>query len=97
MTHTETTCAGEGGYDDLHEGTQIEVTDEANVTLGIGSFDQGTFAEMIGCTWRYEVSGLPKAKFYKIALSGGRRGTLTYSFEEMEKRGWSVDLQVGMK
>lgn len=85
-------CSGDGGYGDVEAGLKVDVRDESQTLLGTGNLTSGV--EMSdGCTFRFVVNEVPKAKFYTIEV--GRRGDLSYSHDEMEARGWSVSFTLG--
>jgi hypothetical protein len=85
-------CTGEGGYSDIGAGTQIVVKDGSGEILGTGSLDAGKEA-FPSCVFTFTVSELPRSDFYSV--ESGRRGSLSYSFEEMEDQSWIVFLSLG--
>jgi len=85
-------CSGEGGYDDIHNGTQVVLEDESGKTLATGSFGPGTF-EGEACVFTFSFQDVPKAAYYRV--HSGSRGVLQYSYQEMVNANWSVHLSLG--
>ncbi len=88
---SDTNCFGDGGYDDIRSGVSVTVRDGAGAVLGTGRLGDGV--KDLWCTFNFTVADLPKVDFYSVEV--GRRGELTYSFDEMETSGWKVDLSIG--
>jgi hypothetical protein len=88
-------CTGTSGYNDVREGAQVLVVDEANKTIATASLSAGSFQPQRGalCTFTFSVPNVPRASFYQVKVN--QRGGPTYSFAEMETRGWRVDLTLG--
>jgi hypothetical protein len=85
-------CEGADGYDDVQSGLQVTVSNEAGTVIGTGSLDTSEVTDE-GCRFNFRVDNVPVAKFYKIAV--GRRGELSYSYEDMKANSWSVSLTLG--
>lgn len=88
-------CAGTGGYDDIRPGVRVVVRDGDGSTLATGQLEYDAEADEATedeCPLVFEVD-VPRSEFYAIEV--GRRGELTYSFEEMETQGWRVDATLG--
>jgi hypothetical protein len=81
-----------GGYDDIHTGTQVTVTDEAGTLIGTSQLTGGKLS-LSGCRFTYRIIDLPEARFYKIEVS--HRGGLTHSFAEMTSQDWRVASKLG--
>ena len=89
-------CRGEGGYDDIQEGTQVTVRDETDAIIGTGRLSQGklTASGFFGkCRFEFTIRDVPEAGFYTIEVS--RRGGLTYSAEELDGLSWMVAFTLG--
>ena len=56
--------------------------------LGIGKIISDNY-----CQFSIEVNGIRKADFYTIQI--GRRGDLTYSYQEMEDKNWELNVSLG--
>lgn len=93
------TCEGTGGYSDISEATQVTITDGAGKLLAVTSLSEGKpsgsklegFVE--GCTFSWSAPDIPKADFYNIEV--GRRGKLTYSYQQMEDVFWISATSLG--
>lgn len=99
-------CQGSGGYSDLRPGTTVVVKDGSGTTLATGNVLGGQVDEdrskkmpmpalenpwtRIVCVLSFAVPGIPEADFYEVEV--GRRGGLTYSFDEIEAQDWKVEL-----
>jgi hypothetical protein len=86
-------CTGVGGFSDIQAGMPVIVQDEKNTILSTGTTETGYHPrerELSGriCIFKFTVKNIPVAKFYSIEV--GRRGKLTYSFDEMVKKKWDV-------
>lgn len=88
MTDTRTakaSCIGQGGYSDIHNGTQVVVTDADGRTLALGRL---TGAEVGGgldvCAYTIRIGDVPGGHdFYGIEVS--HRGRVQYSRSDVEK------------
>lgn len=85
-------CAGEGGYDDLHAGTSVTVTDAAGATIGLGKLGQGFLNPGAStCSFSFNVTNIPAGKgFYGVEVS--RRGRVQYPEADLVK---DVVLSIG--
>lgn len=86
-------CRGKRGYDDIRPGMQIRVRDSDGTLLGIGSLEDGKAYSARECWFWFTIEHLPRARLYE--LESGRRGILAYSFEEIDERGWLVEITIG--
>jgi hypothetical protein len=85
-------CEGTGGYDDLQAGASVVVSDEANKVIGTSNLGDGSYSGT-DCIFRFVVSNLPQAKFYKVEVS--HRGQVTYPYNDLVANRWSVELSIG--
>ena len=97
-TGSDTACEGLGGYSDIQAGAQLVVKDEAGKVIGSGALDQGHLdLDLFGagsvCAFPFEIAGLPKAAQYQVGM--GNRGSITYSFADLETKEWDVKLTLG--
>lgn len=76
-----------GGFDDMHAGAQVTVTDGNSNVIATSEITSGTL-DVHGCHFTYGVD-VPDADFYRITVS--HRGELTYSRTDLESRGWQVE------
>ena len=87
----EDLCSGTGGFDDITAGMQIVVEDTSGRILGSATLDYG-HVEDGDCVFDFSIQ-VPRSEFY--TLTSGRRGSLTYSFEDLENSNWGVALTLG--
>jgi hypothetical protein len=85
-------CSGDGGYDDISAGTQVNIRDGSGELLASSSLDAGEDMS-IACTFTFTVDDVPKADFYSVEV--GDRGDLSYSYDEMVENSWYVSLSLG--
>ncbi len=92
---SDSSCLGKGGYEDIREGLGVVVSDEAGKTLATGSLGKSMYTSSpMKCFFPIIVSKtLPKADFYTVEV--GKRGDLTYSYDEMVQQDWDVDFTLG--
>lgn len=86
-------CYTTGGYSDIGSGMTFDVLNEKNEIIGTGRYGPGDYEGLYTCTWEATVTDLPKAEIYKI--DSGRRGSQTYTYEEMVAQDWEVSLSIG--
>jgi hypothetical protein len=86
-------CTGEGGYDDIRAGAAVIVKDESGKVLATGSLGSGKITDPATCEFSFSLADVPDAKFYQIEVS--HRGALTYSRDDLDKRGWKVEFTLG--
>ncbi|WP_068819963.1 hypothetical protein [Phormidesmis priestleyi] len=94
---TTSNCYGSGGYSDVEGGMPVTVRDgqgkiiaTAKVSDGVHPADE-KYANVV-CEFAFQVDNVPKTDFYAIEV--GHRGTLNYSFAEIQQKGWTVSLSL---
>ena len=94
VDRTADTCAGQGGYNDMHDGTEVVVKDGAGVIIGTGrlDFDPTADGRANVCVWRFEAP-TKSSDFYSVSI--GHRDPVTYSATEMDALDWSLVLTLG--
>jgi hypothetical protein len=88
-------CYTATGYNDVSAGVQVTVKDGANAILGTGELSSGK-DNVLGCKFSFNIDKLPKTDWYQVTIGSGRRGEQRYSFDEMVKMNWAVDLTLGL-
>lgn len=86
---TTDTCTGTGGYDDIHFGTQVVITDPSSNTIALGQLgygiprrDPNNTSRATECRFPFKVAGVPGGhQFYGIEIS--HRGKLQYARDEI--------------
>lgn len=78
LTSGAAPCKGTGGYDDIGQGTQVTVTDEAGKVVGVGALGAGQYNSVSGsCTFEFTVAGVaPGRAFYGVEVA--HRGVIRY-------------------
>lgn len=83
-------CEGTGGYNDLHQGTPVTVTDQTGAIVALGSLTSGV-PSGDSCMFVFGVSNVPAGKgFYGVAVS--HRGSVQYTEQQLRD---GVSLSVG--
>ncbi|AGS73902.1 hypothetical protein [Streptomyces collinus] len=77
-------CAGNGGYDDIREGTSVTVYNAAGSVVATGALNSPRYDEdSYNCSFAVAVPDVPRGeKFYKVEVS--HRGTLQLTSKEAE-------------
>lgn len=84
------TCVADAGYDDIHKGTDVIVTDPEGTVIAKGQLEGGPRATG-GCIFSVSIPDVPTGhRFYGIEIS--HRGKVTYGREELED---PVELSLG--
>ena len=89
-------CFAEGGFDDVHTGTDVRALDEEGTIIGSSRLDAGTLIQLgtlnRGCefTWTMDVAD---AEFYAFEIAN--RGGPSFQRAELEAAGWDVALSLG--
>lgn len=90
-------CSGGGdGYSDIAPGMPVTVEDENHQVLAsttLPDHGQSNESAQNGCIWTMKVQVPDDRKQYGI--TGGRRGTVTFSHQQLASDGWSAVLSIG--
>lgn len=89
----ELQCAGEGGYNDIGEASQVVIRDGSGGVLATADLGIGLHILADTCSFISAVDNVPPAAFYAVEIS--HRGELVYSAAEMETNHWRVHLTLG--
>ncbi|NJK99256.1 MAG: hypothetical protein HC910_01340 [Spirulinaceae cyanobacterium SM2_1_0] len=86
-------CYGTGSYDDIAGNLRVVVRDGRNQILTTGETAAGARPNnpqeaVDHCVFAFRLD-VPKADFYTIAI--GRRGQLSYSWQELQERRWRIN------
>jgi hypothetical protein len=86
-------CTGLGGYKDIQPGAQITISDQSGDIIAVTELEPDPLSEDFDeCRFQF-VAEVPEATFYSISL--GRRGEMTYSFDDLEDAEWLIELSLG--
>lgn len=89
-------CKGTGGYSDIQSGLKVVVKSGSGRILGISHLGPDNYSGKysgVVCQFPFEVTDLPSSKFYSVEV--GRRGSMEYSKEQLEKQDWNVQFSMG--
>ena len=96
-------CRGTGGYADLRSGVEVTVADPAGTVLDTSRLQARpaatdaagglSLAERSRCTWSFGFRDLPDQPSYEITI--GERGAVSYTRDELEAAGWTVQVSLG--
>ena len=80
-------CVTGIGYDDIHLGAQVVVSDAAGATLAIGGLDAGLADPYEAtCAFAFRVPDVPAGLgFYGLSIGSGDRGTMKYAESEISR------------
>jgi hypothetical protein len=85
-------CRGQNEYDDIKKRTPITVADENGKIIAVDRA-YGAYELADGCYVGFNLENLPKVSFYSLEI--GRRKKVTYSYEQMVRSNWTIDLTIG--
>jgi TonB family protein len=90
-------CFGRSGYQDIRGGTQIIIKDGSGKVLAIGKISNGRspawqYFQHI-CRFTFKISNISRTNFYSIKI--GRRGEIFYSYQDLVRQNWNVNLTLG--
>lgn len=78
-------CHGLSGYDEIHEGTQVTVSDSAGKVIGSGTLGPGSVPDPTVdnpvCTFTFDIGKVPDSPFYKLEVA--HRGQVTFTRQEV--------------
>jgi hypothetical protein len=101
---TSGTCSGAGGYGDIGSGAVIRVSTDNDLELGIGKLSEGEGATIVDwdsvgdrwvseCEFQWSVKVPEVETDYRVSISD--RGERSYSYEEISRNRWTVELSLG--
>ena len=89
------TCGPAEGYHDVVEG-DVTVRNQGGDVVGLGPIGGGAVTtQHTTCVFHFVVRELPQARFYQLQLGRSQRDPATFSYAELARRGWDVELTVG--
>ncbi|MDX8145196.1 hypothetical protein SK854_24005 [Lentzea sp. BCCO 10_0061] len=81
---------GSGGYADIALGGQVEIVNQDNEVLGVGTLQTGAGAR---CSFRFTVSGIPEGeRLYGAKIGNANRGVIWKSQQEARTEGFHLTL-----
>ena len=98
--NSQTDCAGDSGYSDIHRGTVVMITGNSNgittaTSLGYGTEIWPSSANLkTSCSFEVLAAKVPNDDMgYSVEASD--RGQVVYTLEELEAEDWSVTIGLG--
>ena len=80
---------GAGGYTDITLGGQVEIVNQDNEVLGVGTLQGGTGS----CSFRFTVSGIPEGeRLYGAKIGNASRGVIWHSEQDAKHQGFHLTL-----
>ena len=80
---------GSGGYSDIRLGGQVEIVNQDNKVLGVGTLLGGTGS----CSFRFTVSGIPEGqRLYGAKIGNANRGVIWKTQQEANAEGFHLTL-----
>lgn len=81
---------GSGGYSDIRYGSQVEIVNQDDKILGVGTLD--TAADGL-CSFKFTVSGIPEGeRLYGAKIGNANRGVIWHSEQEAKYQGFHLTL-----
>jgi hypothetical protein len=81
-----------GGYGDIRNGTEITVLDAQGTVLAAGQLTHGELSG-VGAVFSFVISEVPKESLYQVRVAD--RGSVTYSFHQLEDSSWTISPALG--
>lgn len=98
MVSADGACMGYGAYSDLTDAFVITVRDGTGNVIGTGQVSETSGsrsgASSTVCVLKVVINDLPDTAFYTLEM--GKRGSPTYSFEDLASKRWIVNVTVGL-
>jgi hypothetical protein len=85
-------CYTSGGYSDVNSGTNVTVKNGDGKLLGVTDLSSGVTVGSYMCKFSFELE-VSKSDFYSFDI--GNRDEVSYSKEELEDKGWNLELTLG--
>jgi hypothetical protein len=80
---------GAGGYTDVTLGGQVEIVNQDNKVLGVGTLQGGTGS----CSFRFTISGIPEGqRLYGAKIGNANRGVIWHSEQDAKHQGFHLTL-----
>lgn len=86
-------CSGSGGYSDFGQGMNVTIRDGDGNVVGSGATGPAEGESPGWCVTEFEIEDIEIVDFYEIEV--GRRGALSYSYEDLESNDFNIDLTLG--
>ncbi|WP_207310502.1 hypothetical protein [Lentzea alba] len=88
-TMTVNGLCGSGGYSDIRRGGQVEIVNQDNEVLGVGTLETGVGS----CSFEFSVSGIPEGeRLYGAKIGNANRGVIWHSEQDAKYQGFHLTL-----
>ena len=88
-TMTVNGLCGSGGYSDIRRGSQVEIVNQDNEVLGVGTLETGVGS----CSFKFSVSGIPEGeRLYGAKIGNSNRGVIWHSEQDAKYQGFHLTL-----
>jgi hypothetical protein len=88
-TMTVNGLCGSGGYSDIKLGGQVEIVNQDNEVLGVGTLGTGVGS----CSFKFTVSGIPEGeRLYGAKIGNANRGVIWHSEQDAKHQGFHLTL-----
>lgn len=84
-------CYGRGGFNDMTGQIPVIIRNESGTIIATGETDAGKQPKehsTVRCIFNFRVKNIPRSLFYSVEI--GRRGSKTYSRQQLEDQGWDL-------
>lgn len=84
-------CYGQNGFNDIMGQIPVIIKNESGTVIAVGKTEAGKQPEehsTVRCIFNFRVENIPKSLFYSVEI--GRRGSKTYSRQQLEDQGWDL-------
>ena len=96
-------CSGGRGYDDIVGNIPIVVKDGMGRIIATSKTESGKYqwvssspdGPLVQCVFSFYPINLSKSDFYVVLL--GNRGEMTFSFEDLQNKNWTIEFALGKK
>lgn len=86
-------CAGDGGYSDIHNSTQVVARDGQGSILSITRLGAGVADGIGNCVFSFSFSEVPMVDFFGFEVAN--RGEVRYSYDDLTSEDFRVYLSLG--
>ncbi|MFN5954905.1 MAG: hypothetical protein ACK47Y_15160 [Dolichospermum sp.] len=88
-------CYGQNGFNDIMGQIPVIIKNESGTVIAVGKTETGKQPEehsAVRCIFNFRVENIPKSLFYSVEI--GRRGSETFSRQQLEDQGWDLRLRL---
>ena len=86
-------CRGDGGYSDIHQGSQVTVSNGGGDIITVSDLGEGLADEYGDCIFNFQLKDIPNAKVYQIEIV--RRGKIVYEKQQLKEKDYRIGISIG--